>query len=116
MEFLGRLIISTLAVLVTSYILPGVQIDGALTALLVAAVLSLLNAIVKPILVILTIPITLVTLGLFLLVINAAMILLASRLVPGFHVDGFWTAFFFSLLLSIVNSVFNALNARSREK
>jgi len=110
MEFLGRLIISTLAVLVTAYIFPGVRIDGALTALMVALILSLLNAIVKPILVVLTIPITVFTLGFFLLVINAGMILLASRLVPKFHVEGFWTAFFFSLVLSLVNSVFTRLN------
>src|SRR5437870_1562942 len=99
MEFLGRLIVSALAVLVTSYILPGVHIEGALTAVLVAAVLSLLNAIVKPIFVILTIPITVVTMGFFLLVINAVMILIASKLVTGFQLDGFWTAFLFSLVL-----------------
>jgi putative membrane protein len=111
MEFLGRLIVSALAVIVTSYLLPGVHIDGALTALLVAAVLSLLNAIIKPILVILTIPITVVTLGFFLLIINAVLILLTSKLLsPGFHVEGFWVAFFFSLVLSIVNAIFNSLN------
>ncbi|MCX6290491.1 MAG: phage holin family protein [Bacteroidetes bacterium] len=110
-EFLGRLVISTLAVLVTSYILPGVHIDGAFTALLVALVLSGLNAIVKPVLVVLTIPITLFTLGFFLLVINAIMILFASKLVDGFRVDGFWTAFFFSLVLSLANSIFNSLNS-----
>ena len=116
MEFLGRLIISTLAVLVTSYILPGVHIDGALTALLVAAVLSLLNAVVKPVLVFLTIPITLFTLGFFLLVINAVMILIASKLVSGFKVDGFWIAFFFSLVLSLVNSVFTSLNSKKESE
>jgi putative membrane protein len=116
MKFLGRLIISTLAVLVTSFLLPGVHIDGALTALLVAAVLSLLNAVIKPVLIILTIPITLVTLGFFLLIINAVMILFASKLVPGFRVDGFWTAFFFSLVLSLVNSIFNSLNSKREEE
>ena len=113
MEFLGRLIISALAVFVTSFLLPGVHIDGALTALLVAAVLSLLNIVVKPILVILTIPITVVTLGFFLLVINAVLILLTSKLLsPGFHVDSFWVAFFFSLVLSLVNAVLNSLNSK----
>lgn len=117
MEFLGRLIVSALAVIVTSYVLPGVQIDGALTALLVAAVLSLLNAVVKPVLIILTIPITVVTLGFFLLIINAVLILLTSKLLsPGFHVDGFWTAFFFSLVLSFVNAIFNSLNAKREEE
>jgi len=117
MGFLGRLIISTLAVLVTSYLLPGVHINGALTALMVAAVLALLNAIVKPVLVILTIPITLVTLGFFLLVINAIMILFASSLLsPAFHVEGFWTAFFFSLVLSIITSIFTKLNSKREEE
>lgn len=117
MEFLGRLIISTLAVIVTSYVLPGVHIDGALTALLVAAVLSLLNAVVKPVLIILTIPITLVTLGFFLLIINAVLILLTSKLLsPGFHVEGFWVAFFFSLVLSFVNAIFNSLNTKHEKE
>ena len=116
MEFLGRLMVSALAVIVTSFLLPGVHIDGALTALLVAAVLSLLNAVVKPVLVILTIPITVVTLGFFLLIINAVLILLTSKLLsPGFHVENFWVAFFFSLVLSFVNAVFNSLNSK-REK
>jgi len=116
MEFLGRLVVSTLAVIITSYILPGVHMEGVLTALLVAAVLSLLNAVVKPVLIILTIPITLFTLGFFLLIINAIMILLASKLVPGFHVDGFWIAFLFSLVLSFINSVFNALNSKAKKE
>jgi putative membrane protein len=109
MNFLTRLIVSSLAVLVTAYILPGVEVTSVFTAIMVAAVLSLLNAIVKPILVILTIPITVLTLGLFLLVINAAMILLAGDIVSGFRVDGFWTALFFSIILSVVNSVFHGL-------
>jgi len=121
MEFLGRLIVSALAIIVTSYIFSkfnlGVHIDGALTAVLVAAVLSLLNAIVKPLLIILTIPITVVTLGFFLLVINAVLILITSKLLaPRFEVDGFWVAFFFSLVLSIVNSIFNSFNSRRREE
>ena len=118
MEFLGRLIVSALAIIITSFIFHkchfGVHIDGALTAILVAAVLSLLNAVVKPLLVILTIPITVVTLGFFLLVINAVLILITSKLLaPRFEVDGFWVAFFFSLILSFVNSIFNSLNSKS---
>ena len=113
MKFLTQLIISALAVIITSSILPGVHIDSAITGVLVAAVLALLNAVIKPILIILTIPITVVTLGLFLLVINAALILLASKLVHGFSVNGFWTALFFSIILSLVTSIFNGL---SRDK
>jgi len=110
MKFLAQLVISALAVIITSLILPGVHIDSALTGVLVAAVLAVLNAIVKPVLILLTIPITIVTLGIFLLIINAGMILLASYLVHGFSVSGFWTAFFFSIILSIVTSVFNNLS------
>ena len=86
MKFLTQLIISALAVIITSLILPGVHIDSPLTGVIVAAVLAVLNAIIKPILIILTIPITIFTLGLFLLVINAGLIMTASELVHGFSV------------------------------
>ena len=114
MKFLAQLIISALAVIITSLILPGVHINSPLTGVIVAAVLAVLNAIIKPILVILTIPITVITLGLFLLVINAAIILLASYLVDGFNVQDFWTALFFSIILSLVTSVFNNLSKDKR--
>lgn len=107
MNGIMRFLLSGLAVLLTAYLLPGVDVTHYGYALLVAAVLSLVNVIVKPILVILTIPVTIVTLGLFLLVINALIILLVDYLVPGFHVDGFWWALAFSLILSIFNSLFD---------
>ena len=110
MKFLIKILVTGLAVLISSYILPGVNVDGMLTAVIVAAVLALLNASVKPLLIILTIPITIFTLGLFLLVINALMILLASKIVPGFTVDGFWYALFFSIVLAIVNGIFESFN------
>ncbi|MCD4679538.1 MAG: phage holin family protein [Bacteroidales bacterium] len=106
MNFIIRLLVSALAVIVTSYLLPGVYIDGFLTAIIVALVLAFLNAILKPILVILTIPITIFTFGFFLLVINAVIILLASEFVGGFYVDGFWWALLFSIILTIVSSLF----------
>ncbi|HLG34350.1 MAG TPA: phage holin family protein [Bacteroidia bacterium] len=109
MRFIVRIIITALAVVISSYILPGVSVDGGLSALIVAAVLALLNAFVKPLLIILTIPITIFTLGLFLLVINALMILAAAELVNGFHVSGFWAALLFSIVLTIVVSLLNAL-------
>jgi len=110
MNFLLRLVTSTLAILIVAYVMkPHVSVDNALTAILLAAVLALLNNIVKPVLIFLTLPITLVTLGLFLLVINALMILLASNLVPGFKVDGFGWALLFSIILSLVTGVFNSL-------
>lgn len=116
MKFIAQLIVSALAVIITSMILPGVHVDNVLTALIVAAVLAFLNAIVKPVLVILTIPITVITLGLFLLVINALLILLAAKIVDGFHVDGFWIALLFSLVLSLVSSVFNALSGKNESR
>src|SRR6185295_10978338 len=109
-----QLIVSALAVVVSSYLLPGVHIDGVLTAILVAAVLAFLNAIIKPILVFLTIPITLVNFGLFLLVINALIILFAAKLVPGFQVSNFWWALLFSMVLSLVTAVFESLANRSK--
>lgn len=89
--------------------LPGVRIDDYATALIVAIVLAFLNAIVKPILTLFTIPITIVTLGLFLLVINALIIILAGKLVSGFHVDGFLAALIFSMVLSLCTGILNML-------
>jgi putative membrane protein len=105
MKFILRLLLSALAVILLANILPGVEVSAFGSAVLVALVLSLLNLIVKPVLVILTLPVTILTLGLFLLVINALIILLASSLVSGFSVDGFWQALLFSLLLSVLESV-----------
>ncbi len=110
MQLIIRLIISTIAVLVTDLLLPGVHAEDFLTGLLVAITLSLLNTFLKPLLVLLTLPVTLVTLGLFLLVINAGMVLLASTIVPGFVVESFWWALGFSLLLSIVQGFLQALD------
>ncbi|NJN42742.1 MAG: phage holin family protein [Flammeovirgaceae bacterium] len=107
MNALIRFLLSGLAVLLTAYLLPGVSVEHYGYALLVAVVLSLANIFVKPILIIFTIPITVVTLGLFLLVINAVIILLVDYFVPGFQVDGFWWALAFSLILSIFNSMFS---------
>lgn len=113
MRFLAQLIVSALAVIVVSMILPGVHVDNAITAIIVAAVLAFLNAIVKPVLVILTIPITVLTLGIFLLVINAFIIMLAAKIVDGFHVNGFWIALLFSLLLTLVTAVFESIANRN---
>ena len=102
-----RFLLSGVAVLLTAYLLPGVDVEHYGYALLVAVVISFANVVVKPILVILTIPITIFTLGLFLLVINALIILIVDYFVPGFAVDGFWWALAFSLILSIFNSMFS---------
>ncbi len=106
MKFIIRLFLSSLAVILTAYLLPGVEVASFMSALIVAALLGLLNVTVRPLLVILTIPFTVLTLGLFLLVINAGIILLANAIVPGFEVDGFWWALAFSLILSILSSLF----------
>ncbi|NJN27205.1 MAG: phage holin family protein [Cyclobacteriaceae bacterium] len=110
MKFIISLLLSSLAVFVCAHILPGAHVDGFFVAIVVAVILGLLNILVKPFLVILTIPITIFTLGLFLLVINTILILLADAIVPGFTVDGFWWALFFSILLSIVNGLFGGLS------
>jgi len=105
MKFILRLLLSALAVVLLANILPGVHVATFGIAVLVALVLSLLNFLVKPLLVVLTLPVTIVTFGLFLLVINALIILMAGGLVSGFSVDGFWWALLFSLLLSLVQSI-----------
>ena len=104
MKFILRLLLSALAVVLLSNILPGVHVATFGIAVIVALVLSLLNFLVKPLLIILTLPVTIITFGLFLLVVNALIILMASGLVSGFTVDGFWWALLFSLLLSLVQS------------
>ena len=106
MNIMLRIIISAVVAFALSYILSGVHIQSFVTALVLAIVLGLLNIFVKPILVILTLPITIFTFGLFLFVINALIILLAARFVNGFQVDGFWWALLFSLLLSVLTSFF----------
>ncbi len=109
MNGLIRFLLSGLAVLLTAYLLPGVHVIHYGYALLAAIVISLANIFVKPLLIIFTIPITILTLGLFLLVVNALIILLVEAIVPGFSVDGFWWALAFSLILSIFNSMFSGL-------
>jgi len=96
--------ISALVILVVAYILPGVTVSGFFVALVVALVLGLINALVRPVLIVLTLPITVFTLGLFIFVINALLIMLAAAMVPGFIVSSFWWALLFSLILSIANS------------
>lgn len=101
MNLILRLLVTALLVLLISYFLPGVSVAGFGTALIVAVVLSLLNLFVKPVLVLLTLPVTIVTFGLFLLVINALVILLCDVIVGGFEVSSFLTALLFSLVLSL---------------
>ena len=105
MSFLIRLFITAAVAYGLSIILKGVHIPNFIDALILAVVLALLNTFIKPILVILTLPITIITMGLFLFVINALIILLADRLMDGIRIDGFWWAAIFSLILSVASSV-----------
>jgi len=109
MNLLIRLVVTAVIVMILAHFLPGVAVSGFVAALIVAVVLGLLNFIVKPILVVLTIPITIITLGLFLFVINACIILLADKFIDGFSVSGFWIALLFSILLSICQSIANSI-------
>lgn len=104
MNYIFKILLTAVAVLVLAYILPGVEVDNYSTAIWVAFVLGLLFSILKPILVVLTLPVTIITLGLFLFVINAALILLVNNWISGFSVSGFWTALLFSILLSFFES------------
>ena len=104
-----KLILTALAVVVLANILPGVTVDGYGTALIVAVVIAILNMFVRPLLIFFTLPATIVTLGLFLFVINAVIILLADNLVSGFAVSGFFVALIFSVLLSIFRSALFSL-------
>ena len=103
-SFVTKTIIMTLAILIVSYIMGSkVHVDNVLVAILASVVISLLNNFIRPILIVLTLPFTLFSMGLFLLVINAAIIIMASKIVPGFSVDGFSTAIIFSLMITILN-------------
>ena len=116
MNWIIRLLLNGLAVVLAAYLLPGVDVTDYGTALIVALILAIVNILVRPILVILTIPITILTLGLFLLVINAALILFVDNLVSGFTVDNFWWALLFSLILSIFNSLFADLAGKRKNE
>lgn len=105
MIFILRILLTAVVVVFLAKFLPGVAVAGYVTAIIVALVLAFLNFIVKPILILLTLPVTIVTFGLFLIVINAVIILLADAFVEGFDVNGFWIALLFSILLSITQSL-----------
>lgn len=105
MSLIIRLLVTAAVAFGLAHLLSGIHIDTYWTALVFALILGLANLIVRPILILLTIPLTIITLGLFLFVINALMVLLASKLVDGIRVDGFWWALLFSLLLSFISSL-----------
>ena len=113
-SILTKILVGGVSVLISDWILSGISLETWWTGFLLAAVIILINLTLKPLMVILTLPITFLSLGLFLLVINALVILMAEELIPGFYVEGFWWALAFSIVLSLVNAVFgNSLDSDS---
>jgi putative membrane protein len=111
-----RVLVSSLAVFITAYLLPHVFVANVATAIMIAILLSFLNTFLKPILIILTLPVTILSMGLFLLVINAGIILMADYLLEEFKVDGFIWALVFSLILSLVNSFLEQLLGTNKQQ
>jgi putative membrane protein len=103
-----RWLILTLAILVAAYLIEGIEVRGFGSALLAAALLGILNAVFRPILILLTLPITILTLGLFTFVINALLLMMASGVIGGLEVHGFWAAFFGSLIISLISWLLNS--------
>ena len=116
MKTLLKLVLTALSVVVLANLLPGVTVDGFGTALIVAVAIAILNMFVRPLLIFFTLPATIVTLGLFLFVINAIIILLADNLVNGFAVSGFFVALLFSILLSIFRSALFSLLSENKNE
>lgn len=114
MYILLSILLSTIAVFVTGHILPGVKVENFGTALVVAIVLGVINAFIRPLIFILTLPINILTLGLFTFVIMALIVMAVSAIVPGFQVDGFWWAMAFALVLTIISAFLNSLNPLDR--
>src|SRR5215468_10380783 len=111
MGFLLRVVVNILAIVLASSVVPGLRLDGVLPAVAAGVLLGLVNAVVRPVLLILTLPITLLTLGLFLLVLNGLCFWLVASVVKGFHVDGFWAAFVGALVVSAVSWIVTLLVA-----
>jgi putative membrane protein len=108
-----NLVVNTLSIFAVSYILSGVHVESFLTAIIVAVVMSVFNVTLKPFLILITIPVTFLTFGLFLLVINVLVLYAAAALIDGFDIDGFWWALLFSLLVSLVNSILFGLGRQN---
>lgn len=115
-QLLMNWLVAALAVGITAYLLPGVVVTGFFAALVTALVLGIINATLRPLIILLTLPLNILTLGLFTFVINAALVLLVGRIVPGFEVAGFWWAVLFSLVLMIVNAGMHILSKRGPVK
>lgn len=112
MKIIIHLLLSALAVFITARLLPGVTLDGYVTALVVAVVLGVVNAVLRPILLLLTLPINILSLGLFTFVIIGGMVELVSYLVPGFRLASFWWALSFALVLWVINGFFHLIERK----
>ncbi len=109
MYFLIRWLVLTVAVMVASYLVDGIHVSGFFSAFFTAAVLGMLNVFFRPVLLVLTLPVNILSFGLFTFVINAIMLLMASGVIPGFDIQGFWSAVFGSFIISAVNWIINLL-------
>lgn len=115
MGFLIRLFLNALALLIVSTVIPGIEVRGVLPALAAAFFLGVVNAFVRPVIMILTLPLTIITLGLFIPLLNAALLKLVSLMIRGFEVHGFWSAVFGAILLSLISGLLNLfINDRGR--
>ncbi len=116
MKIIARILITALALLLVARLVPGISVDGLYPAIIASIILGILNLIVRPILVVLTLPITVVTLGLFMFVINAALFLFVASFVQGFSVSGFWVAMLGSLIVSVISAVGNKFTNEKSHK
>ena len=112
MKIFTYLLVSFLSIIIATYIVPGIQVTFV-GALVVAVVLGVINVFIKPVIKIITLPLTILTLGLFSLVLNALFILLASKIVPDFMVSGFWAAFWFGIVMSLVSAFLHFFEKKS---
>ena len=110
-----KFLLTAVATMIAAYLLSGVEVEGFFTAFILAILLAFLNVTVKPILLVLTIPVTVLTLGFFILVINALVIMLADAILSGFYVENFWWAFLFSLVLWLTNSLLKDLGGKEKK-
>jgi putative membrane protein len=115
MNMLVQWVLSAVALLVVAYVVPGIHVSGIMAALFAAVVIGLVNATLGVVLKVVTFPLTVVTLGIFWLVVNAVLLLVAAALSPGFSVDGFWAAFWGAIVLSLVSAVFGSLVGKKSE-
>ena len=116
MRFLARLLLNGVAIILAAYVLPGLHVTGLVPALIAGIILGFVNAIVRPVLFLLTLPLTLLTLGLFIFVLNALCFALTAALVPGLSVDSFWWALLGALFVSVVSWILNGIVVGEKER